>query len=50
VEMGLSQFKGLIEVMPHDGLQVGRDEGSLVGEYSQNNRFAGSITNLRISI
>jgi len=41
---------GLIKAMPVDGLQVGSDEGGLVGPYSSENKFNGSIDSVLIDL
>ena len=40
---------GLLK-MPADGLQVGRDDGGLVGPYSKDNQFTGSIDQVTIEL
>jgi arylsulfatase len=41
---------GLIKTMPVDGLEVGSDAGGLVGPYSQDNKFHGSIDSVLIEL
>jgi len=41
---------GLIGQMPVDGLEVGRDEAGLVGPYTADNRFRGTIESVRIEL
>ncbi len=40
----------LLQMMPTDGLQVGRDLAGLVGRYRQENAFAGDIERVRIEL
>ena len=44
------QAPDLIEAMPVDGLQVGSDEAGLVGLYSSENKFNGSIDSVLIDL
>jgi arylsulfatase len=39
-----------LATMPVDGLQVGRDEGGLVGEYSADNAFTGQVSRVEIEL
>jgi hypothetical protein len=41
---------GLIEAMPTDGLDVGSDKGGLVGSYTGDNQFSGSIESVIIEL
>jgi len=41
---------GLLTTMPTDGLDVGTDQGGLVGEYPAENRFHGAISSLVIEL
>ncbi|HWX23130.1 MAG TPA: arylsulfatase [Candidatus Binatia bacterium] len=41
---------GPIKTMPQDGLEVGSDQGGLVGPYSEANRFTGSIESVLIEL
>lgn len=41
---------GLLDAMPIDGLQVGRDTGGLVGDYSDQFPFDGKIQRVNITI
>ncbi len=40
----------LIEQMPVDGLEVGSDEAGLVGSYTTENQFSGTIESVRIEL
>jgi arylsulfatase len=42
--------QGLIRTMPTDGLNVGRDEGGLVGPYAAQNDFTGTIETITIEL
>jgi arylsulfatase len=41
---------GLLTTMPTDGLDVGSDEGGLVGPYSSRNPFGGSIDSVNLEL
>jgi arylsulfatase len=41
---------GLIKTMPVDGLEVGSDAGGMVGPYSSDNKFDGSIDSVVIEL
>lgn len=41
---------GFFEEQPHDGLEVGIDEGSLVGQYPEAFRFTGQIESVHLVI
>lgn len=45
-----AQTPGSLAVMPRDGLEVGADEGGVVGDYVSPNRFSGTIESLIIEI
>ncbi|WP_309707157.1 hypothetical protein [Armatimonas sp.] len=40
---------GLIPTQPQDGLSIGRDEKTAVGEYAAPNPLAGSVLNVKVS-
>jgi hypothetical protein len=41
---------GLLTTMPTDGLEVGSDEGGLVGPYPAANQFSGAIESVIIEL
>ena len=41
---------GLLVRMPTDGLDIGEDSGGLVGPYSEDNGFVGTIESVRIKL
>jgi arylsulfatase len=41
---------GLLQRMPADGLDVGEDSGGLVGTYSEDNGFGGTIESVQITL
>ncbi len=47
---GSAKAPSLIENMPVDGLDVGSDSEGLVGPYSAENKFAGTIESVRIEL
>lgn len=50
VEKGRGKVARLVDAMPVDGLQVGRDENGLVGDYSQRNAYDGTIQGVVIEL
>ena len=48
--VGACQAPGLIKAMPVDGLDVGSDQGGLVGPYSDSDQFGGTIESVRIEL
>ena len=49
-KIGNGKVSSLVNEMPIDGLQVGRDEGGTVGEYNDVFAFDGKIEKVRIKI
>ena len=48
--VAMQKASGPLQTMPVDGLQVGRDLGGLVGEYGEENAFAGTLEKVRIEL
>ena len=49
-KLGSGKVSGLVKEMPADGLQVGRDEGGMVGQDMESFAFDGKIKKVRIKI
>ena len=49
-EAGKGKVEWLVDSMPVDGLQVGRDENGLVGDYSERNAYDGTIERVVIEL
>lgn len=49
-QVGSGKLEKTLDAMPIDGLQVGRDEGGLVGEYKNEFPYQGGIGNVTIEI
>ncbi len=49
-QVAAGQAPGLIPAQPNDGLSVGNDAASLVGEYEGANEFSGKILNVRLNV
>ena len=49
-KIGSGPVSGLVKEMPADGLQVGRDEGGMVGGDKESFAFDGKIRKVRIKI
>ena len=49
-KLSTGKVSSLVKEMPSDGLQVGRDEGGMVGEYDDEFPFDGKIKRVKIKI
>jgi arylsulfatase len=49
-QLAAVRCRPLISEHPIDGLEVGRDEGGLVGDYTAGNRFSGTVESVEVNL
>jgi Sulfatase len=47
--VAMGKASGLIPTQPQDGLSIGRDEKTAVGDYTAPNSLSGTVTNVKVS-